>query len=295
MAEERSTTSKVKFMCSFGGKILPRPFDGILKYVGGETRVIAVSPDISFSELMKKLTAITENDIVLKYQIIPIDLDALVSVKSDEDVKHMIEEYYRHETPKLRTFLFPANPVVLEHQLGPIEPQTIEQRYIEAINGIVRTPKSNVAALRAPIKTRPSFTVSTSSSPKSESSPDGYSHEPPETSFQNGYQLSRLYPMHRVHSSPNISQQMQMQQPHNHHHNAYLQSPNRLRPPAPLDFPRGTGWGDAQSPSHGFNQLYTTTHNSGGGNGRYGYNEERRFWGRASSVPQSPKHHGFRL
>ena len=38
----------MKFMCSFGGKILPRPSDGLLKYVGGETRVIAVSPDITF-------------------------------------------------------------------------------------------------------------------------------------------------------------------------------------------------------------------------------------------------------
>lgn len=241
------------------------------------------------AELMKKLTAITENDIMLKYQIIPEDLDALVSVKSDEDVKHMIEEYNRHETPKLRTFLFPANPVVLENQLGPIEPQTIEQRYIEAINGILRTPKS-ATVLRAPIKTRPSFTVSTCSSPKSESSPDGYSYEPPETSFQNSYQLSRLYPMHKVHSSPNISQQLQ---PHNHHHNAYFQPPNRLRLPAPFDFPRGTGWGDP--PGHGFKQSYTTTHNSGGGNGRCGCNEERRFWGRASSVPQSPKNHGLRL
>ncbi|XP_010441261.1 PREDICTED: uncharacterized protein LOC104724468 [Camelina sativa] len=290
MAEERSAKSKVKFMCSFGGKILPRPCDGILKYVGGETRVIAVSPDISFSELMKRLTAITENDVVLKYQIIPEDLDALVSVKSDEDVKHMIEEYNRHETPKLRTFLFPANPVVLENQLGTIESQTIEQRYIEAVNGILRTPKS-ASSLRSPIKTRPSFTVSSSSSPRSESSPDGYGQDPPDTSFQNNsYQLSRLYPMHRVHSSPNISQQMQTQ---NHHHNAYLQPLNRQRPPAPLDFPRGTGWGD--SPGHGFNQLYTNAHNSGGGNGRCGCNEERRYWGRANSVPQSPKNHGLRL
>ncbi|CAA0408759.1 putative PB1 domain-containing protein [Arabidopsis thaliana] len=288
MAEERSP-SKVKFMCSFGGRILPRPSDGVLKYVGGETRVVAVSPDISFSELMKKLTAITENDIVLKYQIIPEDLDALVSVKSDEDVKHMIEEYNRHETPKLRTFLFPANPVVLESQLGPIEPQTIEQRYIEAINGILRTSKS-ATALRAPIKTRPSFTVSTCSSPKSES-PDGYSHEPPETSFQNNYQLSRLYPMHRVHSSPNISHQLQPHSHyHNHNHNAYVQPPTnyltcRPRLPTPLEIPRGIGW----------DQSYTTTHNSGGGNGKYGCNDDRRFWGRASSVPQSPRNHGLRL
>lgn len=44
-----STHNKVKFMCSHGGKILPRPPDSHLKYVGGETRVISVSRDINFS------------------------------------------------------------------------------------------------------------------------------------------------------------------------------------------------------------------------------------------------------
>ncbi|KFK26624.1 hypothetical protein AALP_AA8G273000 [Arabis alpina] len=266
------STSKVKFMCSFGGKILARPSDGVLKYVGGETRIIAVSPDISFSELTKKVREITEKECVLKYQIIPEDLDALVSVKSDEDVKHMIEEYNRHETPKLRTFLFPANPLFIDNSMEP--PPSIEQRYIEAINGILRTKTLPLRPIAPP---RPSFTLSTCSSPKSESSPDGYSHDHPDMAFHNNYQLSRLYPLHKVQSSPNIS----------HHHNAYSQPPNyftcRLRPP--LDFPRPTCW-EPSGPGH------SRKHNSGGGNS---CNEERRFWGRASSVPQSPRNHGLRL
>lgn len=40
---------RVKFLCSHGGKILPRPSDGQLKYVGGETRLIAVPTNITFS------------------------------------------------------------------------------------------------------------------------------------------------------------------------------------------------------------------------------------------------------
>ncbi|KAJ1382378.1 hypothetical protein SESBI_44294 [Sesbania bispinosa] len=36
---------KVKFLCSFGGKILPRPSDGMLRYVGGQTRIISVRRD----------------------------------------------------------------------------------------------------------------------------------------------------------------------------------------------------------------------------------------------------------
>lgn len=43
-----SPKSRVKFLCSHGGKIFPRPSDGQLKYVGGETRVISVPMDISF-------------------------------------------------------------------------------------------------------------------------------------------------------------------------------------------------------------------------------------------------------
>ncbi|CAN8244681.1 unnamed protein product [Cochlearia groenlandica] len=279
---DKSPRSKVKFMCSFGGKILPRPSDGILKYVGGETRVIAVSPDISFSDLSKKLVEITENEIVLKYQIVGEDLDALVSVKSDEDLKHMMEEYNRHETPKLRTFLFPSNPPP-----ATLENRTIEQRYIEAINGInVRTPKS--VLIRGPIKTRPSFTISSAcSSPRSESSPEGYTYEQSlsETGFHNNssYQLSRLYPMHRVQSSPNINSSQQFQ-PHN---NAYFQTPNYLtcrirppQPPPPLDFPR---WDHPLGPS------------GVGGNGKCGCNEDRRLWGRANSVPHSPRNYGLRL
>ena len=46
-----SPKSRMKFMCSYGGKILPRPTDGHLKYVGGETRVIGVPRDINFSGL----------------------------------------------------------------------------------------------------------------------------------------------------------------------------------------------------------------------------------------------------
>ncbi|KAK4402006.1 UNVERIFIED_CONTAM: hypothetical protein Sradi_4740400 [Sesamum radiatum] len=43
-----SPRSRLKFLCSHGGKILPRPADGQLKYVGGETRVISVPRDIPF-------------------------------------------------------------------------------------------------------------------------------------------------------------------------------------------------------------------------------------------------------
>jgi hypothetical protein len=66
MAAQRSTTTdedvhlsptcvfrgggggRIKLLCSFGGRIIPRPSDGALKYIGGETRVLAVPRSIPF-------------------------------------------------------------------------------------------------------------------------------------------------------------------------------------------------------------------------------------------------------
>lgn len=50
-ADEKSHSPKnrLKLLCSYGGKILPRPSDGQLRCVGGETRLLAVPRSISFS------------------------------------------------------------------------------------------------------------------------------------------------------------------------------------------------------------------------------------------------------
>ncbi|MFS7967714.1 putative PB1 domain-containing protein [Helianthus anomalus] len=138
-----SPVSKVKFLCSHGGRILPRPADGHLKYVGGETRVISVLRNITFTDLMKKLSSLIEGDVILKYRLIPEELDALVTVKSDEDLRHMFEEYDRQEligTPRLRTFLFPASPIIVENPMGPMDRYSLEQRYINSVNGIIVNP-----------------------------------------------------------------------------------------------------------------------------------------------------------
>ncbi|KAL7125032.1 hypothetical protein ABFS83_14G088000 [Erythranthe nasuta] len=197
-----SPRSRVKFLCSHGGKILPRPADGHLKYVGGETRVISVPRDIPFQELMKKLTYMIEGETTLKYQVITEDLDALVSVKSDEDLRHMCDEIERYElagAPRLRAFLFPVGPIVMETQNITVDHYALEQRYIDAINGIIR--------LNAVLKQHPninavqngSLVSSGCSSPRS---PDSCTTE----AINNEatvYCNSRTN-MHKVQSSPNI-------------------------------------------------------------------------------------------
>ncbi|KAK1440381.1 hypothetical protein QVD17_06206 [Tagetes erecta] len=117
-------TNRIKFLCSHGGNILPCPADAHLKYVGGETRVISVRRDITFHELMKKLTSMYNGEMILKYQLMPDDLDVLVTVKSDEDIRHMFEECDRLEhlvAPRLRAFLF---PVVMVNHSGPSKTAT---------------------------------------------------------------------------------------------------------------------------------------------------------------------------
>lgn len=83
----------MKILCSYEGKILPRYPDGKLRYHGGETRVLAVDRFISFSELLSKLGEFYGPSVTLRCQLPKEDLDALVSIRSDEDLKNMVEEY----------------------------------------------------------------------------------------------------------------------------------------------------------------------------------------------------------
>ncbi|KNA15263.1 hypothetical protein SOVF_099770 [Spinacia oleracea] len=90
-----STSNTIKFLCSYGGKILPRPSDGQLRYVGGLTRVVSVHRSISFSELMTKLENLCGYSVSLRCQLPSEDLDVLISIKSDDDLVNVFEEYNR--------------------------------------------------------------------------------------------------------------------------------------------------------------------------------------------------------
>ncbi|KAG1363626.1 hypothetical protein COCNU_11G004530 [Cocos nucifera] len=138
-----SLKNRLKLLCSYGGKILPRPSDSQLKYIGGQTRVLVVPRSISFSgecTRMRIREMFNNAEVVMKYQIMPEDLHALVSVTCDEDLRHMLDEYDRQQprspsnSPRFRLFLFSTAPPPLSSpsDLAATPP---EQRYIEAING----------------------------------------------------------------------------------------------------------------------------------------------------------------
>ncbi|KAG6429550.1 hypothetical protein SASPL_107602 [Salvia splendens] len=99
------TPKSIKFLCSYGGRILPRHSDGKLRYHGGETRVLSVHSSISFSELLVKMGEMCGSSVSLRCQLPADDLDALISITSDEDLTNLIEEYDRSSSLKIRAFL----------------------------------------------------------------------------------------------------------------------------------------------------------------------------------------------
>lgn len=150
---------KVKLMCSYGGKIHPRPHDNQLSYIGGETKILAVDRSIKFSVLFAKLAALCDSDVCFKYQLPGEDLDALISVTNDDDLDHMMNEYDRlyRASPKparLRLFLFPASvqspSLTPAHSFGSIEGRSERERFVDALNSgsvQVSTPPSALPAL----------------------------------------------------------------------------------------------------------------------------------------------------
>ncbi|KAI3455808.1 hypothetical protein Pfo_012471 [Paulownia fortunei] len=129
----------LKLLCSFGGKILPRPSDRKLRYVGGETRMLRISKDISWEELQQKTLTIYNEPHSIKYQLPGEDLDALVSVSSDEDLQNMMEECKVLDdggSQKLRMFLSSNNDLD-DSQLGLESSEgDSDIQYVVAVNGM---------------------------------------------------------------------------------------------------------------------------------------------------------------
>lgn len=144
-ASDGSKIGKLKLLCSFGGKILPRPSDGKLRYVGGETRMISIRNNLSLEGLMKKTAGMSNQPHSIKYQLPGEDLDALISVSSDEDLQNMIDEYHGLDKPegsqRLRIFLIPLNDsetsITVDTSL--IQKSDTNYQYVAAVNGIAET------------------------------------------------------------------------------------------------------------------------------------------------------------
>ncbi|GAB2286566.1 hypothetical protein Dimus_020962 [Dionaea muscipula] len=138
-AASDSSLTKIKILCSFGGKILPRPSDGKLRYVGGETHILRINKDISWRELQQKTSSLLNQAHVMKYQLPGEDLDALVSVSSDEDLQNMMEECYVtgdiDGSKRLRIFLFTSSEMDDAHYSLSSGDMDSAMQYVVAVNG----------------------------------------------------------------------------------------------------------------------------------------------------------------
>ncbi|GMH16638.1 hypothetical protein Nepgr_018479 [Nepenthes gracilis] len=134
----------VKFLCSFSGSILPRPQDGKLRYVGGETRIVSVPCDITYEELMARMRELYEDAAILKYQQPEEDLDALVTVVNDDDVTNMMEEYDKLGSgdgfTRLRVFLFSHPDQDASPHYIDVDERDNERRYVDALNSLNESP-----------------------------------------------------------------------------------------------------------------------------------------------------------
>ncbi|XP_047164764.1 uncharacterized protein LOC124834172 isoform X2 [Vigna umbellata] len=143
-------SGKMKFLCSFGGKILPRPSDGKLRYVGGETHIISIQKDMAWQELMQKTLGICNQPHTIKYQLPGEDLDALISVSSEEDLQNMKEEYHgleRHErSQKLRIFLVPLgeSEETSSTEVNAVQQSDPDYQYVVAVNGMGDSTRTNI-------------------------------------------------------------------------------------------------------------------------------------------------------
>lgn len=159
--EPPSTNYKVKFMCSYGGKIQPRPHDNQLTYIGGDTKILAVDRNIKFSALMTKLSSLCDADVCFKHQLPGEDLDALISVTNDEDLDHMMVEYdrlFRSSTKpaRLRLFLFPLNPSN-PTSFGSSELKSERQWFVDALNSVQIQPVDGSSPPAAVAAANPDF------------------------------------------------------------------------------------------------------------------------------------------
>lgn len=143
---ESPHAGKVKFMCSFGGKILPRPSDGVLRYVGGETRLISIPRNFSWKELVHKTLSIYNQPHTIKYQLPDEDLDALISLSCEEDLQNMMEEYYSLEkangSPRLRIFLVSPNDCEESSLSARSLESEPEYHFVVAVNNLSQLKQS---------------------------------------------------------------------------------------------------------------------------------------------------------
>ncbi|GMI66149.1 hypothetical protein like AT5G16220 [Hibiscus trionum] len=117
-----SSAKKLRLMCSYGGRIIPRSQTKSFYYFGGENRLLTI-PTTDNTFITLTLSSLTihlstflrlTTPFILKYQLPNHDLDSLISISTDDDLQIMLEEHKRLSSSstavssRIRLFLFPV-------------------------------------------------------------------------------------------------------------------------------------------------------------------------------------------
>lgn len=149
-----SGPTRMKFLCNFGGRFLPRPVDGKLRYVGGEKHLIQISQGLSWHGLISKTTKLIRQAHIVKYHLPGEQVNVLISVASDDDVHHMIDECIVLEESKERPTMYLFTDEDDEHHvhfvLGSSSDEDTEAQYIALINGYRYTGPGEKLSARGP-------------------------------------------------------------------------------------------------------------------------------------------------
>ena len=89
--KRNDATTKVKAMVFSGGFLVDRGTGK--EYLGGETRIVSIPRDATFAELQTKIVEGEEPTKRSNVQIMYQDGNHVISVKSDDDVETMMEEW----------------------------------------------------------------------------------------------------------------------------------------------------------------------------------------------------------
>ncbi|KAG6475169.1 histone-lysine N-methyltransferase 2D-like [Zingiber officinale] len=157
LSSTAAASSRIRVMCSYGGRILPRPTDKSLCYLGGETRMVVIDRHATLAELSAKLSRdlLGGTPFTLKYQLPNEDLDSLISVSTDEDLENMIDELDRitaapatsgsgsgsRRSARLRLFLFPSKfDSAPSSAIGSlIDESKSESWFVDALNSAIHS------------------------------------------------------------------------------------------------------------------------------------------------------------
>ncbi|CAN6209103.1 unnamed protein product [Urochloa humidicola] len=133
---------KIKFICNFGGTFLPRPSDGELRYVGGERHLVQINRDMSWHELTCKTTKLIRRDHIIKYHLPGEQLNMLISITSDDDLRNMIDECIVLEANRERLTMYLFSAKDDEHNVHFLVARSSdaekEAQFIALINGLTR-------------------------------------------------------------------------------------------------------------------------------------------------------------